>query len=200
MRGRVIAVLALLGALLGPAVLGARPAAAQNRFSLINNTGTTIERVFVSPSRAQLWGPDVLGQGVLPPGASTWIVPQFGDCVLDIKVTYPGGREETRMQVNACTLSRIVWGGAPAMMGDPSFTFLNRTGATIRELYVSLSSEQSWGPDRLGTSMLAPNGAFPVGLPAGRVCTVDIRVVFTDGASTERRGVETCSVRELNFR
>jgi hypothetical protein len=104
------------------------------------------------------------------------------------------------MQVNACTLSRVVWGGAPAGFGDPSFQFVNQTGAVIRELYVSLSTDGSWGQDRLGTSMLAPGGAFNVGLPSGKACTVDIRVVFQNGASTERRAVETCSVRVLNFR
>ncbi len=83
MRARI---LLLLGLLLGPALLlGSGPAAAQNRFSLVNNTGETIERVFVSPSRLNGWGPDVLGQAVLQPGQSHWVVPQLSDCLLDVK-------------------------------------------------------------------------------------------------------------------
>jgi hypothetical protein len=196
MRMRILALLALgLGL-----VLGAAPASAQNRFNLINNTSETIERAYVSPSRVNDWGRDVLGNEVLRPGERYWVVPRLSDCLLDIKVVFVGGREETRWQINTCNLTNIVWGGAPAAAGDPSFRFINRTGATIRELYVSLSSDNSWGRDRLGSDMLGPNAGFNIGLPPGKVCTVDIRVVFTDGQATERRGVETCSIRDLNFR
>ncbi|GGC57372.1 hypothetical protein GCM10011504_39590 [Siccirubricoccus deserti] len=180
-------------------LLGAGPAAAQNRFSLINNTGQTIERAYVSPSRVNSWGSDVLGNGVLPPGHSTWIVPQFGDCVLDVRVVFQGGAAEERRQVNACSLSRIVWGSAPGG-GDPSFQFVNQAGVTVHELYVSLSSDSNWGRDRLGNATLAPGTGVWVSLPSGKVCTVDIRVVYTDGRAVERRGVETCSAQALNFR
>ena len=70
----------------------------------------------------------------------------------------------------------------------------------MNELYVSLSTDTSWGRDRLGQGTLAPGAGMPVSLPAGKVCTVDIRVVYADGRALERRRVETCSVRELNFR
>jgi hypothetical protein len=197
--------LRLLALLLG--VLGLPgPAEAQNRFHLVNSTGRTIENVYVSPSRVTSWGPDVLGAAVLPPRRSVWVVPQLSDCVLDIRVRFQGGGEETRWQVNACQLSRVVWGGAggggavAAGGGDPSFQFVNRTGAQVNELYVSLSSDGSWGRDRLGQGVLPSGNGFWVSLPQGRVCTVDIRVVYADGRATERRGVETCSVRELHFR
>lgn len=193
MRLRVLALLALLLGL-------AAPAAAQNRFSLQNNTGRTIESLFVSPSRISSWGADVLGQSVLGPGQSFWVVPQTSDCLLDIKVRFQGGAEEERRQVNTCTLSRVVWGAAQAGMGDPSFQFVNRAGTTVNELYVSLSSDTSWGQDRLGRGTLSPGGGFWVSLPSGKVCTVDIKVVYADGRAVERRGVETCSIRELNFR
>lgn len=193
LRTRILLVLGLL-------LASALPAAAQNRFNLVNSTGQTIEQVFVSPSRLTNWGPDVLGQNVLPPGQSVWIVPQLSDCVLDIRVVYQGGRAEERRQVNACSLSRVVWGGGPAGGGDPSFQFVNSTGVVVNELYVSLSTDQNWGPDRLGRGTLPPGASMPVSLPAGRSCTVDIRVVYADGRALERRRVETCSIRELNFR
>lgn len=199
MRLRLLAL--LLGALGLPG-----PAEAQNRFHLVNSTGRTIENVYVSPSRVTSWGPDVLGAAVLPPGRSVWVVPQLSDCVLDIRVRFQGGGEETRWQVNAFQLSRVVWGGAggggavAAGGGDPSFQFVNRTGAQVNELYVSLSSDGSWGRDRLGQGVLLSGNGFWVNLPQGRVCTVGVRVVYADGRTAERRGVETCSVRELHFR
>ena len=200
MRARFLLILGLLLATAGGLIGGAAPAQAQNRFSLVNNTGQTIERVFVSPSRLTAWGNDVLGEAVLPPGQSVWIVPQRSDCVLDIKVVYQGGREEERRQLNACSLSRVVWGGAPSGADNPSFQFVNSTGVVVNELYVSLSTDTGWGRDRLGQGTLAPGAGMPVSLPAGKVCTVDIRVVYADGRALERRRVETCSLRELNFR
>jgi hypothetical protein len=70
----------------------------------------------------------------------------------------------------------------------------------VNELHVSLSTDQNWGRDQLGQGTLPPGASTPVSLPAGRACTVDIRVVYADGRALERRGVETRSVRELNFR
>ncbi len=217
MRRHLLAVLAMLTGLVG---LAAAPgeAQAQNRFWLINDSGRVIERAFVSSSRVNDWGPDILGTGVLPPGNRVWVTPNFGDCLLDVRVTYQGGGEETRMGVNACSLSQIAFGrgggGAGAMVGggagavvspgravgNPSFNFVNGSGLTIREVYVSLSTENSWGPDRLGVNVLEPGQRLQVPLPAGNVCTVDMRVVFMDGRANERRRVETCSVSDFVWR
>jgi hypothetical protein len=217
LRRHWIAALALVAGLAG---LLATPATAQaqNRFWLVNDTGRVIERAFVSSSRVSDWGPDILGTSVLPPGNRVWVTPNFGDCVLDIRVTFQGGGEETRMQVNACSLSTIAFGrsaGAGAMVqggsgaavspgrpaaGNPSFNFTNGTGVAIREVYVSLSSDSAWGGDRLGANILQPGQRLQVSLPAGNVCTVDMRVVYMDGRSAERRGVETCSVTDFVWR
>ena len=205
MRRHLIAILALLGGL-----FAAGAAEAQNRFWLINETGRTIERAFVSSSRVSDWGPDILGTSVLPPGQRVWVTPNFGDCVLDLRVTFQGGGEETRMQVNACGLSQISFGrggsgagasvGGGPVAGNPSFYFVNGTGLTIREVYVSLSTDGNWGADRLGQNVLQPGQRLSISLPAGGVCTVDMRIVFTDGRSNERRRVETCSVNDFVWR
>lgn len=195
MRARIVFTLGLILA----AMPGADPAAAQNRFSLVNGTGETIEQAYVSPSRLRNWGEDVLGREVLPPGVSMWIVPRQSDCVLDLKVVFEGGREEERRRVNTCGLSRVVWGAAAAQ-ANPSFQFVNSAGVVVNELYVSLSTDTEWGADRLGRATLPPGASMPISLPAGKVCTVDVRVVYADGRALERRGVETCSIRALNFR
>jgi hypothetical protein len=197
----------------------AAPAAAQNRFWLVNDSGRTIETAFVSPSTLDNWGPDILGSGVLPAGRQVWVTPNFRDCVLDVRVTYAGGGEDRRMAVNACTINRIAFGGSGsgagavigggpgatisprrAAAGDPSFHFINATGNEIRELYVSLSTDSNWGQDRLGAATLAPGQRLPIQLPAGRSCTVDMRVVYMNGAAQERRSVETCSVNGYSWR
>jgi hypothetical protein len=91
--------------------LAALPAEAQNRFYLVNGSGQVIQEAYVSPSRISEWGPDILGTGVLPAGNQVWVTPNFSDCVLDVRVRYANGTDDTRMQVNACNISRIVFGG-----------------------------------------------------------------------------------------
>lgn len=194
-------------------LLGAGPAEAQNRFYLVNTSGQTIQEAYVSPSRISEWGPDILGTGVLPAGNQVWVTPNFPDCVLDVRVRYANGTDDTRMQVNACNISRIVFGGggaAPgaavggglgrASSGNPSFTIVNGTGNTIREIYSSLSSERDWGADRLGANTLPPGGSLFIPLPQGGGCNTDIRVIYMNGAASERRGLETCSVQQLTWR
>ena len=192
----------------------AAPAAAQNRFWLQNNTGQTIVAANVSPSRVTEWGPNILVRGPLQPGMQVFVEPTFRDCYLDIRVRFADGTEDGHLGVHACTLSRITFGRdvplAPTpppprerevARDDPSFVFINRTGEPIREIYVSLTTERSWGRDRLGPRQILPPGAsMPIGLPRQGVCTVDMRVVYLDGRVLEQRTVETCSVRSFAWR
>ncbi|NCY25822.1 MAG: Tat pathway signal protein [Alphaproteobacteria bacterium] len=190
--------------------LGAAPASAQNRFFVVNHSGQQIDEIYVSSSRLQEWGPDILGASVLPAGRDVWVTPIFSDCVLDVRVVYQSGREETRMRVNACSISRIIFGGSGAgaivgpgpmvVQGNPSFIFINSTGAVIREIYAATSGQVGWGTDRLGANTLGPGGQINIGLPTGMGCLTDVRVVFMNGAVQERRRLETCSVTSLNWR
>jgi hypothetical protein len=207
---RLLAALASLAAL-----LAAAPAAAQNRFWLQNNTDQPIVAAYVSPSRLPDWGPNILGRGPVAPGMQVWVEPTFADCYLDIRVRFADGTEDGHLGVHACTLSRITFGREAAApppppparaspepaLPDPSFTFVNASGEAIREIYVSLTTDRAWGPDRLGPRQILPAGAaMPIALPRGRVCTVDMRIVYMDGRVLERRNVETCSIRTFAWR
>ena len=59
------------------------------------------------------------------------------------------------------------WTPTPAAGGNPSFDLANQGSLTIREVYVSLSTQQNWGPDRLGQNVLNPGQRLQVSLPAG---------------------------------
>jgi hypothetical protein len=193
-------------------VVAAAPAAAQNRFWLQNNTGQAIVAANVSPSRITEWGPNILTRGALRPGMQVYVEPTFRDCYLDIRVRFADGTEDGHLGVHACTLSRITFGRdvplapvppppRPVERANPSFTFVNRSGEPIREIYVSLTSERNWGRDRLGPrQILPPDAAMPIALPATGVCTVDMRIVYMDGRILEQRNVETCSIRAFAWR
>lgn len=208
--------------LLLSAGFGSGAAQAQNRFWLVNNSGLTVEEAYVSPSRLADWGEDILGTAVLPAGQRFWVTPLAGDCRMDIRVRFTGGAETTLMQVDVCSrVQQVVAapiatpaappaaaprGAAPTAppaqaampaRGNPSFNLVNRSATTMREVYVSLTTDTEWGPDRLGADVLAPGQRIAVPLPEGSVCTVDMRVVFMDGRAQERRNVETCSVTDF---
>jgi hypothetical protein len=85
---------------------------------------------------------------------------------------------------------------AAARAPDPSFRLVNAGRQTIREVYVSPSSDREWGPDRLGTATLAPGQRFVIGLPRGH-CLNDLRIVFTNGRAEERRQVDTCRLTDF---
>lgn len=214
MTRRLLALAALLLAL-----PSAAPAQQQNRFTLQNASSETIVEAYVSSSRVEDWGPDILGAGVLPAGQSVEVTPSFADCLLDIRVVYAGQRAENRMRVDACRTATVAFGGTGAAVtppgagsgaqirpapgqappgqaapaGDPSFVFVNETGAQINEVYASSANDPNWGEDRLGASVLPPGASLPVALPESGGCQTDIRVVFADGRADERRGVDTCA-------
>jgi hypothetical protein len=88
----------------------ALPAAAQTNnpdFRLNNNSGQTVNEVFVSSSADQNWGRDRLGENVLPRGQSIMISLPAGQCVNDIRIIFADGRAQERRQVNTCSLTDI---------------------------------------------------------------------------------------------
>ena len=70
---------------------------------------------------------------------------------------------------------------------------MNQGGRVIQQFFASPSSQQNWGPDRLGNAMVQPGASFPVRLPAGE-CQYDLRVVYQGGEAQERRGVNACTI------
>ena len=93
MRNTLVAAAALL-------VVTASTAFADGKqdFDLVNRTGYTIDKVFVSPSNSNDWEDDVLGRDVLDDGEKVHI--RFNraakSCKWDLKVVYSDG-EKGRM-------------------------------------------------------------------------------------------------------
>jgi hypothetical protein len=89
---------------------------------------------------------------------------------------------------------------APAMAQsqDPSFRVNNRTNVVINEIYVSSANDNSWGQDRLGANVLSPGQTLTIRLPQAQ-CLNDIRIVFANGQTHERRRVDTCQITDYNM-
>jgi hypothetical protein len=78
-------------------------------FTLDNDTGYTVEEVYVSATTSDDWEEDVLGQHVLPDQSSVEITFPGKDktCVYDLRVVYDDGEVAEWVNFDLCTISRI---------------------------------------------------------------------------------------------
>jgi len=222
---RVCARLAAGAALMWVAIAGSLPAIAQDAsFELENAGGTAIREVYVSPSSSGQWGRDVLGAGVIQPGASQRIRPFAQECIFDVRVVWAGGANEERRRQNLCQISRMTFrGGAGGVAGgaaggvaggsaaggesvpvtsrgDPTFDLVNAGSASIFEVYVSPSSINDWGRDVLGSSVISGGSRHRIRPAATGECVFDIKVVYRGGGAEERRRQNLCQIATLTFR
>ena len=108
MKFKMIAAAAMAA---GLALLAPQAASAEGRqnFTLVNNTGYTINEVYVSTTDTDNWEEDVLGQDTLDDNASVEI--QFphhaGGCFWDLKVVYEDKTDAVWKNFNLCTISQI---------------------------------------------------------------------------------------------
>lgn len=83
-----------------------------------------------------------------------------------------------------------------------NFWFLNNTGKTVQNFYVSPHSQQAWGADVLGRGTLPEGMGTAVIFPSGvhHICIEDFKLVFADGtAQTYTQGINVCRVHALEF-
>ncbi len=105
-----IAALALGTALLA----GPQSASADQRdFRLINESNSTIMRLYVSPASADRWGPDQLGSEVVRPGSTFTLYFSEGQfqnrCVFDLRIVTASGAATEERGVNLCSTSTITY-------------------------------------------------------------------------------------------
>src|SRR5262249_37332309 len=103
----------VLFATLAAAVVLTPPALAQSAkqdFTLVNATGYELKALFVSPSKADSWGEDILGQDVLEDGkaANIHFSPKASTCKWHLKVVYTDDDSTAIWQsINLCEVDKI---------------------------------------------------------------------------------------------
>ncbi|EFH09653.1 hypothetical protein ACFFMP_07045 [Pseudoroseomonas cervicalis] len=90
----------------------------------------------------------------------------------------------------------LAQGNAPAAEQDGSFNLTNRSGRAIERFYASPVQSRAWGENRLSGS-LAEGADVAVRMPARGGCRTDMRIVFADGLTEEKRDVNTCIDRDV---
>jgi len=85
--------------------------------------------------------------------------------------------------------------------GDADFTLVNRTGYTLREIYLSPTTRESWGRDRMGDEVLENGKARLFKFSDKASCNQDLKVVFDDDASTVVwKDIDLCSLEKITIR
>lgn len=98
------------------------------------------------------------------------------------------------------TLSSILLSGA-AIAGDADFTLVNRTGYTLREIYVSPSHKNAWGKDRMGDNVLDNGKSRLFKFSDKSSCKQDLKVVFDDDESeVVWEEIDLCEVEKITLK
>lgn len=80
---------------------------------------------------------------------------------------------------------------------NPSFTLDNRAPIAIKQFFATPAGRDNWGRDRLDGRGMAAGARVAFRLPADGNCVYDLRVVFADGRAEDRRGLNTCEVKDV---
>ena len=81
-----------------------------------------------------------------------------------------------------CAFSTVLAVGS-VFAGDADFTLVNRTGYSIREVYITPSHKKDWGKDRMGENVLDNGKARLFKFSDKSSCLQDLMVVFDDDES-----------------
>lgn len=83
---------------------------------------------------------------------------------------------------------------SPALSADASFTLVNRSANAVKQLFVTPAGDANWGQNRLAGRPIAPGGNFLVKRRPDGNCILDIKAVFADGKTEERKALNTCNI------
>lgn len=100
----------------------------------------------------------------------------------------------------ASTLASLMV-SASALAGDADFTLVNRTGITLREIYISPANRNSWGNDRMGEGVLDNGKSRLFRFSDKSACKQDLKVVFDDDSGDVIwRNFDLCEIDKVTLK
>jgi hypothetical protein len=190
----------------------AQAAAPNPSFNLVNKSTQAIKELFATPAGFDNWGRSRLeGKTIAAGGSFAVRLPANGNCRYDIRVVTSDGHAEDRRGVDTCNTDDVVFSGAteaapvaspPPSPGRTTRLKLTNNGASpIQAFYIRRAGATDWGASRLGagdaTAAIAPGSALTVSVPLEGGCIYELRVVFENHQSREKRGADLCKITEL---
>ncbi|NLE43366.1 MAG: hypothetical protein GX620_01490 [Chloroflexi bacterium] len=136
---------------------GSGGATGNANLTMINDSGSEICYVYISPTDSEYWGDDWLGgeEIVQPDGQRRFSLPAGTYDLLAEDCS--GNTIDERYDVSVAGALEWAVGGAP--QGDLRLTLYNNSGSEICYAYISLSTSDTWGGDQLGNSTI-PDGEY----------------------------------------
>jgi hypothetical protein len=142
---------------------GPPPSTGDSPVTLLNQSGQTVCYVRMSPSTQTTWGSDWLGSDTVSAGGSYtfYVAPDTYDLrAEDCSNTVI--QEDYGIAITAAGYTWTVTGtggSVPPPSGGGNVTVVNSTSQTICYLFASLTTQSTWGDDRLGSSGTIAAGA-----------------------------------------
>lgn len=173
---------------------------------LLNRSGRPIQQVFVSPSAADQWGDDRLGEGSISVGESRSIGYR-GPCTADLRVVFDNRAAEERRGLDVCATPALLiqpgWTTAdtppvpaatlPRPAGNMAIDIVNHSGRPVRQLFLFPEGGADPGRDLLGGTALPAGTSVTVNLPRGGSCLYSAHVVPVGGVPNwDMTGIDLC--------
>jgi hypothetical protein len=174
---------------------------AEREIGIVNHSAHTIVELYVSPSSADAWGTDRLGDRQIDAGARL-VLPlgRTRDCGFDVLAVYDDASREEIHAVNLCRIKLVTVDGSqatPPPLPSETVTLVNASRLPIQQLFISPPDAAQWGDDLLTTSGLSVGEQRDITYQGS--CEADVRVVFTNRAAEERRGLNLCTRSRLRI-
>ena len=182
---------------------------------IVNNTGYTVEYIYVSQTASGNWYEDILGDKVLPDGESVSVNLPYPLNVTnryDIRIVDEDDDTYTKWDVLVNASSRIEFtlsdidedsstDNSEETNTLPKVSIGNNTGYAIYYAYISTTASDSWGEDLLGDEVLGDDEDVTVRLPyqlnvANRY---DIKLVDEDDDSYTKWNVLVTPEASIEF-
>lgn len=186
------------------------PRPPERRVTLVNRHGATVQEIYLSGAADDDWGPDLLGDGVLPRGARRDVGARLRECEADLRIVFDDRRAaEERAGINLCQTAVIVlrpgWtlaerldeGEAPDTGPRPgSVRLRNAAAVPVVELYADPPGAPR-GADRLGRTVLGVGETLDFAPPEETGCLADLTAVFRDGRDASLPRTDLCAGVEV---
>jgi hypothetical protein len=190
------------------------PRPPERTLTLVNRHLVPVQEAYLSASRNDEWGDNLLGDEALGTGAQREIAMR-GECEADLRIVFaePPAAEERR-GINICEVALVVlrpgWtvadrldeGEAADRRAAPprpgTIRLRNAARLPVVELYADAPGGGR-GPDRLGATVLGAGETLDFEPPVPGQCAADLVAVFRDGRELVLPGADLCAGVEVTL-